>query len=44
MRFLRVFAALSALLWTTDATSNGLTDVVTWDSYSTVINGTREFI
>ncbi len=44
MHFLHFIFALSALLWTTNATSDGLQDVVEWDKYSLVINDTRVFI
>ena len=44
MRFLKLFAALSALLWTTNATNDGLTDLVSWDPYSLTVNGSRVFI
>ena len=44
MRLLRLFAALSAVLWTTNATSDNLTDLVTWDPYSLTVNGNRVFI
>ena len=44
MRLLRLFVALSALLWTSNATSDNLTDLVTWDPYSLTVNGSRVFI
>jgi hypothetical protein len=44
MRLLRLLVALSALLWTSNATSDNLTDLVTWDPYSLTVNGSRVFI
>jgi hypothetical protein len=44
MRLLRLFVALSALLWTSTATSDNLTDLVTWDPYSLTVNGSRVFV
>ncbi|TVY89550.1 putative beta-galactosidase C [Lachnellula willkommii] len=44
MWFLRVLAALTALLLTCNATNDGLAEAVSWDSYSLVINGNRTFI
>jgi hypothetical protein len=44
MKLSKLFAGLSALLWTASATSNGLQTAVEWDNYSMLINGEREFI
>ncbi|KAK2045629.1 family 35 glycosyl hydrolase [Colletotrichum somersetense] len=45
---MRLLRALTALVWLfvsgSLATSNGLTDAVTWDKYSVMINGTRTYI
>jgi hypothetical protein len=44
MRLFRFFVALSAFLWVTEATNDGLTDVIYWDSYSLNVNGSRVFV
>ncbi len=44
MRLLALFAALGAWVFAVEATSNNLTNLVTWDKYSLGINGTRVFI
>jgi hypothetical protein len=44
MRLFRFFVALSAFLWATEATNDGLTDVVSWDPYSLTVNGSRVFV
>lgn len=44
MRFFKLFLAFCTLLWTSNATNDGLTDVVSWDPYSLSINGDRVFI
>lgn len=45
---MRLFQAVTALVWLlvsgAVATDNGLTDVVSWDKYSLVINNTRTYI
>ncbi|GKT53116.1 beta-galactosidase B [Colletotrichum tofieldiae] len=45
---MRLFRALATLIWLlvsrSLATDNGLTDVVSWDKYSVVINDTRTYI
>jgi hypothetical protein len=44
MRFPLFLAALLGCMNTACATSNNLTDVVTWDKYSLSVNGQRVFI
>ena len=44
MRFLQLFTALSAILWTSHAADNGLTDLVSWDPGSLMVNGSRVLI
>lgn len=44
MRFSRLFAVLSMVLWGCEGTSDGLGDAVTWDKNSIMINGNRTFI
>ena len=44
MRFQVVLAALLGWVSCTAATSNNLTDLVTWDKYSLTVNGTRVYI
>jgi hypothetical protein len=44
MHFLRLLAALAALLFSCHGTSDGLTDAVTWDQYSLAVNGSRVFV
>lgn len=45
---MRFFQILGALLWllvsAVFATDNGLTDAVTWDQYSLLVNDTRVYI
>lgn len=44
MRLFRFLVALSAFLWASEATNDGLTDLVEWDQYSLTVNGSRVFI
>jgi beta-galactosidase len=44
MRFYTVIAVLLGYLSFASATSNGLTQAVTWDKYSLSVNGTRVYI
>ncbi|KAG0652405.1 putative beta-galactosidase C [Hyphodiscus hymeniophilus] len=44
MRLLHLFAGFFAVLWSANATSDNLTDLVIWDPYSVTINGSRVFI
>jgi hypothetical protein len=45
---MKFFHAVVAIVWSlvvsSTATTDGYTDEVTWDGYSIVINGTRQFI
>ncbi|ORY70085.1 glycoside hydrolase superfamily [Pseudomassariella vexata] len=44
MRLFHLAVTLLGLVWGAVATSNGLTDLVTWDSYSLSVNGDRTYI
>jgi hypothetical protein len=44
MHLFRYFMTLAALFWTSKATNDGLTDVVSWDPYSLMVNGSRVFV
>lgn len=44
MRVQVLIAAVLSCLFFSSATSNGLTDAVTWDKYSLSVNGTRVYI
>ena len=44
MRPLIVLSALAGWAGTALSTSDGLTDAVTWDKYSLLVNGSRVFI
>jgi hypothetical protein len=44
MRFSLLLTALAGWLCGVSATSDNLTDVVTWDNYSLLVNGERVFI
>lgn len=44
MRLFRFFVVLATLLWTSEATNDGLTDIVSWDPYSLTVNGSRVFV
>lgn len=44
MHLLKLFTALCALVWTAAAMDDGLTDFVSWDSYSLTVNDSRVFV
>lgn len=44
MRLFHIFVALLGWVGDVIATSDNLTDLVTWDHYSLMINGSRVFI
>ena len=44
MKFLHFFSSLTLLIARIYATTDGLTDLVTWDEYSLTVNSSRVFI
>ncbi|CAG8981772.1 hypothetical protein HYALB_00004714 [Hymenoscyphus albidus] len=44
MRVLRLLLVLSMVLWGCEGTTDGLSDAVTWDRNSVMVNGSRVFI